>query len=57
MAIIMHGVKQTPKDIMVYIQHIGISHLFVVSGLHVGIITGFLEKILGKSMIYLKMRF
>lgn len=46
------GVKDGISDeLSTNIQHIGISHLFVVSGLHVGIITGFLEKILGKSKL------
>lgn len=43
------GTKNDISDeLMANIQYVGISHLFVVSGLHVGILTSILEKLLNK---------
>lgn len=50
-ALVIGSKEDIPDELSKNIQGVGISHLFVVSGLHVGIITGFFEKVLNKIKI------
>ena len=55
-ALVIGNKNGIDEELMNNIQMVGISHLFVVSGLHVGILTGVLSFLLGKVKLSNKKR-